>query len=202
LAQGIIVSGNTSNEVRVPFNSDQTLALAGPVTFILPWNNLGKLLVSFKMISSSYIKTVVVPNPALFSQTNQVDIFVPDGKTIHCFQPFDRSSDTGISDLPGGMVIISKGSSLISVPLFGGEEFSGPLTVTIQSVGPQAAVKAYSYYLLEDFFVVPQSGLLQGPTGSFEITIEKSADLGNWFPTVIHPTSDDQKAFYRLKLSR
>jgi len=91
---------------------------------------------------------------------------------------------------------------MISVPVFGGEEFTGPLTVTIQNVGHSGLTMAFSYYLLEDFFVVPHSGLLQGPTGNFDITIEKSADLTNWFPAVIHPTSDDQQAFYRLKLSR
>src|SRR6266571_4321462 len=66
IVAGIILSANQSNAVAVPFNSDQTLALAGPATFSLPYTNFATtrpLLVSFKKIQSSSIQTVLVPSP-------------------------------------------------------------------------------------------------------------------------------------------
>jgi hypothetical protein len=87
--------------------------------------------------------------------------------------------------------------------LYPGAEFTGPVEITLTDLNPPAnEASVLSYYFTEDFLVTPNFGFLQGPTGAFEITVEKTVDLTNWYPVSVQNTSDDQKAFYRLRLAR
>ena len=102
---------------------------------------------------------------------------------------------------------LAKGTNTFDATnLRGNTEFSGPLEITLtvrnSTADPIEKAAVYSYYFTEDFLVVPDFGFLQGPTGAFEITVQRSADLTNWFPVMVQNTSNDQKAFYRLKLAR
>lgn len=81
-----------------------------------------------------------------------------------------------------------------------GQEFSGPLTIEL--LQPPNTPVLYTYFVTEDFAVLPDLGLLQGPTGTFEITVERSADLQTWHPVVVQPSSSEQKAFYRLRIAK
>jgi hypothetical protein len=65
--------------------------------------------------------------------------------------------------------------------------FGGPLTGAI-----------ISYYVTDNFVSLP-SGVVQGGTGSFVLTVEKSSNLVDWFPVMIQPAANDSKSFYRLK---
>jgi hypothetical protein len=50
--------------------------------------------------------------------------------------------------------------------------------------------------------VAPQGLAIQGPTGAFQIAVEKSINLTNWSPTILQDVRDDQKAFYRLRITK
>ncbi len=77
-------------------------------------------------------------------------------------------------------------------------EYDGPLEIRLRENNPVVV----SYYFAEDFVTMPDASLLRGPTGSFEVGVQKSFDLTNWYPVIIYRTAADEKAFYRLKLSR
>ena len=99
--------------------------------------------------------------------------------------------------------IVSRTNSVSTIPLWGTEESSGPVSI-IPAVGWPSSWKrnvVVSYYFTDEAAVIPELGL-QGPTGSFEIVIEKSVSLTNWLPVVNHNTSSDEKAFYRFRISR
>src|SRR6266446_376471 len=93
----------------------------------------------------------------------------------------------------------------IQVPIQGGEELSGPASVTVISYNQSISGtnwQVYSYYLTDDFTVPPAVGYLQGGTGGFQIAIEKSPDLTNWSQVIYYPTSTDQRAFYRMRIDK
>ena len=54
----------------------------------------------------------------------------------------------------------------------------------------------------EDGFTLPDMRAMAGPSGSFAISVEKSADLQTWSPVLLQTSSDPAKAFYRLRLQR
>ena len=60
--------------------------------------------------------------------------------------------------------------------------------------------KFISYFIAEDGFVLPNQRFIAGPTGSFAIMVEKSFDLNTWSPVLLQNTSDDSRAFYRLRI--
>lgn len=100
-----------------------------------------------------------------------------------------------------------KNEPAIQRPVNPNTEFSGPLEIELtvpesRVLGDFEFAAVYSYYFTEDFLVAPEFGFLQGPSGAFEIAVEKSVDLTNWFPVMLQNTSNDQKAFYRLRLTR
>jgi hypothetical protein len=159
------------------------------ISFIssFPQTNPGPVVVSYKLIQSPAIHSFFAGS----GLTNT--IAVPAGKTIRFFDK------TQIDDSVNSAFTLQQGTNTLhDVRIFAGNEFTGPLTITY-SVNGQFA-QLVSYYFTDDFFAVPDSGYLQGPSGSFEITVQKSVDLTNWYPAVVYPTSTDQKAFYRLKI--
>jgi hypothetical protein len=59
-----------------------------------------------------------------------------------------------------------------------------------------------SYYFTEEFTFLPGLGHIEAGPGSFEIAVEKSSDMVAWVPVVVHNTTVQQHAFYRLRLQR
>ena len=168
-------------------------ALAGP--FELLKTNLGVRVISYQILSGSPILSEVVTSRS----TNLIN--VSSGKTIKFLPPIPPRGN----EISVGLSMQKAGRAINDMPIAGGEEFVGPLTIKLFFKSPQidrnrAAV--YSYYFTENAVVLPEVKLLQGATGSFQISVDKSADLTNWFPVIFHNTADDQKAFYRLRLTR
>lgn len=156
----------------------------GPAELVLTNVEVG---FSFRRISAPYMKSVLLPPES--SNT----VVVPSGRTIRMlygnkvvdYVSISRNGETGFL--------------AVDRPQTGGE-YSGPLTVRLRNDRPYGVL--IPYYFIEDAVVLPEQKLLMGPVGSFEILVEKSADLTNWIPVIAHTTSVDQKQFYRLRLTR
>src|SRR5205807_3884166 len=124
-------------------------------------------------------------------------ITVPPSNTFHFFQPLVSG---------GYFVHVLKGSQSISNTQFkGGEELSGPAQVIIQasqvSDTPDQYGLLFSYYAT-DQAAAQDNGIVATPTGHFEVTVEKSTNLTNWYPAIIKSLSEDSSAFFRLKISK
>lgn len=143
------------------------------------------VVVSYKLVQGTQIRSIVT-QPEVSSV-----IEIPAGKTARFFPPSATQDDEGVAIQKGG-------NTVYDVNLVYGNEISGPATVTL----PNRTSVLISYFFTEDFVVLPDLGYIQGPTGSFEISVEKSTDMLAWSPVVVHGTASDQKSFYRLKLTR
>ena len=194
VAEAFFIRDGVTNQLR-SFDATplEPCAFAGPAEMLIVTPGM----MSFKRLFNSGIRTVIM------SPTSTNVIEIPSGKTARFFRatiPSGVNLD-GLSFEKEGVVVGQAGG--FWEPVFtGGEEYQGPLAITIRNNRGGSLSFSFSYYFIEDFLTVPELGFLQGPTGSFEITVEKSGDLTNWTPVIIQPTSNDQKAFYRLKLSR
>lgn len=191
VAEAFFIRDGVTNQLR-SFDATplEPCAFAGPAEMLIVTPGM----MSFKRLFNSGIRTVII------SPTTTNVIEIPSGKTARFFR---ATAPSGInlyelSFEKEGVVVDQAGGKWAPV-ITGGEEYQGPLKITIRNHVYSVSV---SYYFIEDFLTVPELGFLQGPTGSFEITVEKSGDLTNWTPVIIQPTANDQKAFYRLKLSR
>lgn len=187
-----IVWMGTSYSLLPPISSQSPPgAFAGPCELVFT----NAHVVSFLRLTNTPIQMAVLPTAT--PATTQT-LVVPTNQTLHFFV----SSGYGRADVQRG------GELVTDVEMRGGEELDGPLTVVLKGVTgttqPDTTNTAsiFSYYLTESATVVPQAGVLQGPTGGFQLAVEKSVNLSNWFPTVLQSLNSDQKAFYRLRIAK
>lgn len=169
------------------------VALAGPMEIIR--TNVGSRAISYQLFTGNSISSEIITATA----TNTIN--VPSGKTIKFFQPFPAYG----SEISINIAIQKNGRVASGLPIYGGEEFEGPLSINIYFKFPQfdsGKAAVYSYYFTEHAVVVPEPPLILGPTGNFQVGVDKSLDLTNWNPVILHNTANDQKAFYRLRISR
>ncbi|HEY5040562.1 MAG TPA: hypothetical protein VIK53_01005 [Verrucomicrobiae bacterium] len=174
---------NTTYDIKT---YGQPRAVAGPATLSFPSNsgtNSVPVCLCFQRIHGTSIRSLAIPA----NTTNTLQ--VPTGMTCHILQQIDEF------DPPLASIQVNS-NTVSGLFIGGGEEFSGPATLTIGSQHDNFV----SYYLTDDSVNVP-NGVLQGPTGSFVITVEKSTDLIHWSPVIFQPTGNDQSAFYRLNFS-
>jgi hypothetical protein len=178
------------------FSAEPTypLAVAGPCEFIFT----NSALVNFRRYSSSSFESIVLLPQA---NTNaEFTVSVPTGRNIRVFRP--------IGHVSSGYAILRRGTNAWSIDnSFGADEFSGPLEVAFR--GPKSPEDGQSplpvlhtYGLSESAVVVPQGLAIQGPTGAFQIAVEKSVNFTNWSPAILQDIRDDQKAFYRLRIAK
>ena len=168
--------------------SELPAAFAGPMDILFSAST--NHLISFKRMQGNAIKSVV------FSYGHPNTISVPAGKTLRFFSfiPLPNYEiPVNASVTKGTNTLYREGVGF----LHRNAEFSGPLEITLtslfQSPEPIETAAVYSYYFTEDFLVMPETGFLQGPTGAFEISVEKSGDLTNWFPVMVQNTSDARR---------
>ncbi len=105
-----------------------------------------------------------------------------------------------------GKPIVSRGSNSRTL-VASGCELTGPLTVTMTGHSETFLGSEYrqifSYYFTEDFLQVTADGYLRGPSGTFEVLVEKSTDLTQWLPVMVQSTAtSDTRAFYRLRIQK
>lgn len=206
MVMGMIVQNGATNLVSL-VNKDfdpHNLAYAAPyalngpcqIAFVMdsgdPANPApAPVAVSYRFLQNS-------PIHCLLASPNSTNVIsVPAGKNIRFFGVTFLWGNTGY-----GIINLQNGTNtLYNVLIDGGDEFAGPLTLT--AVNPAGSYsQLISYYFTDAFFAVPDTGYIQGPTGSFEIAVEKSADLNAWSPVVVYNTGSDQKAFYRLRIQK
>lgn len=188
-----IVSGRTNTFTMArtrSISSYQTSALKGPGELALLDSNSG---VSFKRILGDAIQTVVVTQGQSFS------LSVPAGKNLKFFHSFQDDSFSGRGNISG---TISNSVSSVFADL-AGAEISGPVTFSLPGqYSLSFPLIIFSYYFTDELLVLPTTGYIRGPTGSFEIAVEKSGDLTNWTTVAVQNTGSDSVAFYRLRLTK
>jgi hypothetical protein len=151
------------------------------------------VVVSYNLLSNSLLHSLIVTP----GSTNV--ILVPAGKSIRFLKP-TYSCEAGSSSF--GCVFQNGTNTIYNLHFDNGDEFTGPLKITRTYPDSCYYSQLISYYFTDDFFVVPDTGYIRGPTGSFEIAVEKSVDLTAWCPVVVYNTGSDQKAFYRLRIQK
>jgi hypothetical protein len=186
-----VVQAGTTNTLYLGSAGETSLAgFTGPIQ--LNFQSPAAHFVQYRQLSASVFQSLVLR----YGVTNTISI--PDGKTLRFFS---------LVPPPGhemSLAIDARQSTNIyqNLVLFPGMELSGPLDLTFRVKFPDPGAAVYTYYITEAFLTLPGPRLLQGPTGGFQISVEKSADLSNWFPVILQSTTADQKAFFRLKLSQ
>ena len=177
--------GSSISGVPCALNGPCQLAFVTDTTFLTP----AAVVVSYKLLSNSLLHSLIVTP----GSTNLIS--VPSGKSIRFLNP------TAEGATPTGFTFENGTNTVYGVGISNGAEFTGPLTLTKIS-SAYSGSQLISYYFTDDFFVVPDTGYIQGPTGSFEIAVEKSVDMTAWCPVVVHHTGSDQQAFYRLRIGK
>jgi hypothetical protein len=163
-------------------------AVAGPCEFTFNKS----AFMSFRRIPTSALQTVVfAPNA-----TSAV-VSVPSGRTILIFNPLNSTS-FGIS------ATVSRGTNSAVLTVggsVGNVEISGPADLTFSGQS-SSDPNVVSFVLTEEAQIVPQGLTVQAPSGGFHLEVEKSANLTNWAPVVIQNLKGDQKAYYRLRITK
>ena len=204
-AQWLIVQNGVTDFVSLQNEGGSTAASAGPYAINGPgqmafvdtrWDTNNNtyyvsvpVVVSYNLLHNSLLHSLIM------SPGSTDVISVPAEKSVRFLAHSWIMSDPNFD--------IQKGSNAISgVVIKDGDEFAGPLTIKKTSSAYWSGCQLISYYFTDDFFAVPDTGYISGPTGSFEIAVEKSVDLTAWAPVVVYNTGSDQKAFYRLRINK
>jgi len=166
-----------------PLETGGVYALAGPAELIFS----NAVLITYYQITNSAIRTQSIGN-------DPIPISIASNKTVRLF---------GVP-APVNASFSASGSGFVSFTLEPNRpaEFTGPGTLALNSGVFPPDGKFISYFIAEDGFALPDQRAIVGPSGSLAIIIEKSADLKTWSPVLMQNTSDDVKAFYRLRIER
>lgn len=182
----LVKDGNIYNLNNVQVEALNPAAVAGPCELVLT----NQTLVHFKRIISSGIQTLVL-RPA----TTNI-ITVPVGVDIRFFRPL------GLNNV--GAIIRRGQSELAFVDLSSqaNDELSGPIEISMRNPysPPITSDMSISYVLLQPAQSLQQQGVIQGPTGRFQVIMETSLNLTNWTTSTFQDLVDDQKAYYRLRI--
>jgi hypothetical protein len=180
--------------------SERPLALAGPATVTFPSDsgtNSLPVCICFQRIQGTAIQSLYVP-----SSGSSTVVQVPAGKVCHLFLPISSfSGDDTENEIFANVQTTS--NSVSNIPIFGSEEFPGTANLIFKNepMYGDSLGSIVSFYLTDGNTLTLPNGVLQAPTGSFVITVEKSTDLTHWSPVIIQPTGNDLAAFYRLNFS-
>lgn len=180
-------AGNSFGD-RISPNSPS--ALAGPCELIIT----NQALLAFHRLQTSAVKTFVLTPSAT---TNTAVVSVAAGRNIRIFASFPPAGYSPIRVSRG-----TNGIELLAVSFNAPDEFSGPVDLTFRGPTSGAQAGIYSYAITEDAQTVPQGVAVQSGTGVFQLELEKSTGLTNWSPIVIQQLRDDQKAYYRLRITK
>jgi hypothetical protein len=178
----VVVGGyQFSQDYFAPLENGGAYALAGPAELIFS----NAVVVSYYQLTNSAIRTQSIGN-------DPIGIAIPTNKTMRLF---------GIP-APVNANFSRPGSGFVSFTLEPNRpaEFTGPGELALNSGVLPPYSKFISYFIAEEGITLPNQRAIAGPNGSYAIAVEKSFDLNTWFPVLLQTTSDDQKAFYRLRI--
>lgn len=180
--------GNT-HTLNLQGPSSPPMAVVGPGEIVVT----SSALFSFARIPTNGLQTILLP-PAI-GTNSEFKFSVAAGKNIRFFFPlsapeakFDRGTNSVTRNI------------FATIRDFGPIEVSGPVEVTLSNrLGSRSALATVAE--TDESVLVPQ-GIIQGPTGAFQIAVEKSSNLINWTPAILQDIREDQKAFYRLRIAK
>jgi hypothetical protein len=187
-----IITSTSTNSVYMGECKQGLTALAGPLELVVS----NTVAINYSLITNSIIQSAII----LPGSTN--NIVIPSGQTIH-FMSFGID---GGNPLIADAHLIVGANEFPGYNIYGEAEFDGPLT--IRFIFPASVYgqpnEAYTlpYYIADQAVVLPDQAALQSPTGNFEVQLQKSSDLANWYPSVVLPASGAVKAFYRIEISK
>jgi hypothetical protein len=167
-----------------PLESGNTYAVAGPAELIFS----NAVLFTFFRVTNSTIRSQGIAN-------DPIGVLVPTNKTMHLFGvpgPVNASFQNSVSGRSINFTLQPNQPA----------EFCGPGTLSLNSGVFPPYAKFISYYFAEDGFAMPGQRPIAGPTGSFGIIVEQSADMDAWSPVLMQNTSDATQAYYRLRIAR
>ena len=188
---GAVYNSSFGSPIRLGPTSP--VSLAGPCELVLT----NQTMVQFQRLPTSSVQTLILPGSA---STNTATVSVPSGKTIRVFRPLPLNMSLSLRLSRGTNSMPLDSGALLAT--LGTEEFTGPLDVTF--LGPLTGADAgiFSYAITEDAQIAPAGVAIQSPTGQFHLEVERSTNLTNWSPAVIQSLVEDQKAFYRLRITK
>lgn len=190
----LFYAGTTTNRVNFGhagiLKEFRPVILAGPLQFtIRPTQDATNetAMISFRRFKLSAAKTQFIPQG-----TTNIVLTVASNQSVH----FVRSMTISVA----AEIETPNGSALL--PIYGDdEEFEGP--AAIRFFGSEyVPVSCVTYYITEGAIALPNLGVVRAPSGTFELTVEKSANLTNWIPVIGHVTSESGPSFYRFRFSR
>jgi hypothetical protein len=166
-----------------PLENGNAYALAGPAELIFS----NAVLISYYQVTNSAIVTQFIAN-------DPVGISIASNKTMRLF---------GVT-APVNASFSRPGSSFVSFILEPNRpaEFTGPGRLDLHSGVLPPYYKFISYFIAEEGFALPDQRAIVGPSGSYAFLVEKSFDLKTWSPVFLKNTSDANRTFYRLRISR
>jgi hypothetical protein len=169
-----------------PLQNGTVYALAGPAELI--FSNV--VLFTFYRLTNSAIYSQGIAN-------DPIGISIASNKTMHVFGvPAEVNASFSRPVSAGG------GSLSFTLEPNAPAEFTGPGTLYLNSGVLPPSAKFISYFFQEDGFTLPDLRTISGPSGSYAISVEKSADMQSWSPVLLQNTSDPGKAFYRLRIQQ
>ncbi len=172
-------------------NPNNPGALAGPCELILT----NRALVNFRRIPSASLQTFVLAPSAT---ANTAQLTLSTGQAARLFKPFP------VSVYNARNISVSRGTNQFDIygSVEGNDEFSGPLGFVFRGPTGGSDSFVFSIAILDDAQIVPQGVTVQAATGASQLLVEKSSNLTNWVPTVFQDLNQDQKAFFRLRVTK
>ena len=191
LDEVLFLKDGATNAIRLDMGdpaSVRTPAFAGPAEFLLYLTNgLPPALVSFKRIKNGGIHTQVTE----YGKSNVIS--VASNEVIRFFQPTLNNSDWQYAEF-------KRGTLIATMAIQNNLEVSGPMEITFFGAEAAGTAATFSYCSVGQFRVMPE--FIEVPPGAFELRVEKSTDLTNWFSIVVNARSEDTKAFYRMRFDK
>lgn len=169
----------------------QRYAIAGPHTLIVSSGDSDdEFWMTFQRLQGSSIHTIIAK-----AGTNTVNI--ASGKTLQFFPIFGKGSNLKLEVHPTG----STNTYLWTTYNYNyiAPSFAGPACLNI-IVEDASETDVVSFYFTDEILQLPPSGLLNTPSPSLEINVEKSQNLKDWTPVSAFNTEAEAISFYRLRI--
>jgi len=163
--------------------------LAGPGELVFS-NTVS--IINFSRFTNGSVKNLVV-GPGM-----EPEIEVPDGQTVKFLGAPNNGVDVAVTH--GGKVY-----PFVTMPT--DPALSGPMKLHFKMKDEYLAQPAFdtaifSYFLTDSLSVLQAQGRLVPLPGQAFISVEKSPDLSAWLPVIDGVLSSDEKAFYRLRITK
>jgi hypothetical protein len=179
----VVLGGFQFGQSFAPLVTGNSYALAGPAELIFT----NPAVATYYQLTNSAIVTQSIGN-------DPIVIGIASNKTMRLFG-VPASVNASFSRPGGGFVGFTLEPNQPAA-------FTGPGSLALNSGVLPPSAKFISYFIEEDGFTLPGQRAILGPSGSFAIVVEKSSDLSIWSPVLLENSSDDTKAFYRLRIQR